>query len=75
MAENNQSHLDQQTDTSTLHTPPRANAGDVVKPAYVPPQITSLTEADILQALGPAYTGSPNSPANNPFGLDGLGGM
>ncbi|MCB9161802.1 MAG: hypothetical protein H6644_18485 [Caldilineaceae bacterium] len=75
MAENNQSHLDHQTDSSTLHTASAASAGDVAKPAYVPPQITSLTETDILQALGPAYTGSPNSPANNPFGLDGMGGM
>ena len=73
MSESNHPDLERQAAGITLPTS-RADS-DPVKPAYVPPQITSLSEADILQALGPAYTGSPYSPANNPFGLDGMGGM
>lgn len=41
------------------------------KPGYLPPEITTLTEADILAVLGPAHTGS----MENPFGVDGLGGL
>jgi hypothetical protein len=54
------------TPTDRLTSPaPRA------KPDYLPPEITTLTEADILAVLGPAHTGS----MENPFGVDGLGGL
>lgn len=54
-------------DTSDAQT----SRPNLVKPTYLPPEIISLTETDILAALGPAHTGS----MENPFDVDGMGGM
>lgn len=49
----------------------RPSLPGTIRPDYLPPEIITLTEADILAALGPAHTGS----MENPFGIDGMGGM